>query len=344
MNCNTQNAITVSFIIPAYNAEKYIEVCIESVRKQTIPGWELIIVDDGSTDETSRICEQFAQLDERICVIHQENAGPAKARNNGFDRSHGQWVAFLDADDWIEEDYLERLYPYMQEQYDFIMYSYKEVYGNKTKSRCNADKDIILNKDALRLLAMDSIDTENRMNEVAPSRTQFWSKMYNRKFLAGNQIVVDASLQMCEDVMFNLRVYDKAEKGIFVSKELYNYRILDDSTCHRYCERQALRMKNLLEVMESYVHSMELDNAQLLMKKRTLASLVSICILNLCHKKNPNHYIVRKRKFLQLREEEPFCSALTPEVIRDFSLKKRICMWLVKFKCFGLLTIMLRMK
>ena len=333
----------VSFIIPVYNAEKYIEACIESVRKQTIPEWELILVDDGSTDASPQICERFAQTDNRIRVIHQENAGPAMARNNGFDLAVGQWIAFIDGDDWIEENYLECLQPYMTEDYDFIMYSYNEVRGDRKKDRCNIGKEILLEKEELRLLVMDAIDTEKRMGKVAASRSQFWTKLYRREFLVCNHIYSDVRLRTCEDVMFNLCVYEKARKAVFLPEILYNYRILDDSACHHYSEQQVGRIKMFTEAICSVVPGIDLgENAELLVQKRILVSVVNACMLDFCHKKNPESYAVRKKQFLNLCVEEPFRSALKGNVICRFSFQKQVCMWLVKFRFFWLLTLLLR--
>lgn len=335
----------VSFIIPVYNAEKYIETCVNSIINQTISMWELILVDDGSTDTTPEICDKFALMDKRIRVIHQTNAGSAVARNSGFDVANGQWVTFIDGDDWIEENYLETLQPYMKKDCNFIMYSYNEVKGATIKNRCNSEKEIALGKEEFDLLVMDVIDTEQRLEKVATSRSQFWTKLYNKQFLLQNQIRSNAELRMSQDVMFNLCVYNQANKAIFIPKTLYNYRILGDSTCHRYGEEQVIRIRKTMEAIGAYVDKTNLgQEGKVLYQKRILVSLVNSCILDFCHKKNPNSYAVRKKQFLKLCSEEPFCSALNTAVIRKFSFKKQVCMWLVKFKWFGLLTIMLRMR
>lgn len=335
----------VSFVIPAYNVGKYIENCIHSIIHQTIPSWELILVDDGSTDTTPDICDKYANLDARIHVIHQENQGSAVARNSGFDVACGQWVAFIDGDDWIEENYIEILQSYMKDEYDFIMYSYDEVHGTTVKNKYCSEENIILDKNDFHLLVMDVIDTEQRMKKVAASRSQFWTKLYNRQFLLKNGIRSDAKLRMSQDVMFNLCVYNHAKKAIFLPKKLYHYRILGNSTCHRYSEDQVARIKCIMEAIGSYIDKTDLGQAgTLLYQKRILVSLVNSCILDFCHKNNPNRYRERKKQFLKLKSEEPFCSAFTTTVIREFSFQKQVCMWLVKWNWFGLLTIILRMK
>lgn len=102
--------MNISVIIPIYNAEKYIERCVDSLLQQTMKDFEIVIVDDGSTDHTSDICEMYQEHDERIRVFHQKQSGVAVARNTGVGLARGEWIAFIDADDYVEEDYLQKLF------------------------------------------------------------------------------------------------------------------------------------------------------------------------------------------------------------------------------------------
>lgn len=114
----------VSVIVPVYNAEKYIEECICSVISQTYKDWELILVDDGSTDCSGGICDDFAKVDNRICAVHQENAGVTKARAKGVFSSTGNFVYFLDADDTIENDTLEYMIALFNDDIDLVITDY----------------------------------------------------------------------------------------------------------------------------------------------------------------------------------------------------------------------------
>ncbi|MDR0422523.1 MAG: glycosyltransferase, partial [Proteiniphilum sp.] len=99
----------ISVIVPVYNVEKYLRKCLESILAQTYTSFELLLVNDGSTDGSGQICDEYAQKDSRVQVFHQENKGVSRARNLGLERAKGKWVAFIDSDDWVDSTYLEHL-------------------------------------------------------------------------------------------------------------------------------------------------------------------------------------------------------------------------------------------
>ena len=102
------NAISV--IVPVYNTEKYLHRCVDSILAQTFTDFELLLIDDGSTDSSGAICDEYAQKDSRVRVFHKENGGVSSARNLGLDKAKGKWVTFVDSDDWIKESFLNKLY------------------------------------------------------------------------------------------------------------------------------------------------------------------------------------------------------------------------------------------
>ena len=117
---------TVSVIVPVYNAEKYIETCISSVLNQTFTDFELILIDDGSEDESGHICDEYATKDTRIRVFHKENGGPSAARNSGLNVAQGEWILFLDSDDWIVPESLQLLMSEVVPETAIIQYLYED--------------------------------------------------------------------------------------------------------------------------------------------------------------------------------------------------------------------------
>ncbi len=124
---------TISVIVPVYNAEKYLHQCIASILAQSFPDFELILVDDGSIDQSGAICEEYASVDSRICVIHKENEGVSIARNSGLKIASGKYVAFCDSDDSLEMDFLERLFTAIEaSSADSVVSSFDRIYPDGT--------------------------------------------------------------------------------------------------------------------------------------------------------------------------------------------------------------------
>ena len=126
----------ISIIVPVYNAEKYLPACVESLLSQTYGALEVILVNDGSKDGSAALCDTYAARDSRVRVIHQENQGVSTARNAGLDHAAGKYVAFVDADDYVKPDYLERLHGDMTaHDADFVTCCYEEIsHGDAPKS------------------------------------------------------------------------------------------------------------------------------------------------------------------------------------------------------------------
>ena len=120
---------TISIIVPVYNSEKYLGACIDSILSQYFRDFELILVDDGSRDSSPHICDDYTQKDSRVKVIHKENGGVSAARNDGLDIAKGEYVTFIDSDDWVERDYLSTLSNYRN--YDIVFFSHRMIYEDE---------------------------------------------------------------------------------------------------------------------------------------------------------------------------------------------------------------------
>ena len=124
----------ISVIVPVYKVEKYIHKCVDSIINQTYKNLEIILVDDGSPDECGKICDEYAEKDNRIIVIHQKNSGQCVARNMGLKKMSGEYVAFVDSDDYLEKDYLQKMREGIQDK-QMAISGFKQVdfYGNVLK-------------------------------------------------------------------------------------------------------------------------------------------------------------------------------------------------------------------
>lgn len=174
----------VSVIIPVYNAELYLKKCVESVQNQTVSDIEVILVNDGSRDASLEMCRDFAAADSRIKVIDQPNRGVSEARNAGIDSSTGDYLMFVDADDWLAPDALESCAPYVG-RYDIIRFS-AYVVGKEDTTRCS------LGESSDRTSVISSVISRDTI-------VACWGAMFSRKLFIENNIRFDKTLTVGED-------------------------------------------------------------------------------------------------------------------------------------------------
>lgn len=201
----------VSIIIPVYNVEKYLERCINSVSNQSYTDIEIILVDDGSTDNSGMICELHAKKDSRIKVIHKKNGGLSDARNAGVAIASGQWISFIDSDDWIEEYFLENLVKEAEKnQCEIVGCSYRKVFED-------SEYYSVDNRYNLRIYENDEIMSnliDNKIQQVV------WNKLYKRSLLEG---IFFEKGKYHEDEFWSYQVLAKVSRYVEIDYVGYNY-------------------------------------------------------------------------------------------------------------------------
>ena len=173
----------VSVIIPVYNVEKYLTQCLDSVLKQTYTVLEIILIDDGSTDGSGSICDEYMNKDSRICVIHQKNGGLANARNTGLNKCHGEYVAFVDSDDWLEPDFVEVLVQNIAGA-DLSVCGYYQTTDAGTIPVCLSENVSLGIKAFVRMHIEDEVQGCNRRNIDAYIGAYVWNKLFRRSQLS----------------------------------------------------------------------------------------------------------------------------------------------------------------
>lgn len=209
----------ISVIVPVYNVEKYVSKCIDSILNQTISEeFEIIVVNDGSTDNSMKILDLYS---DKIKIINKSNGGLSSARNAGLRIANGKYVVFVDSDDWIEEDFLECLYNFIEkDNLDVVFSGYKLYWENNniTKLRCIYSEDIVLNKNQ----AISNLLTKRTF------RAEVWDDIYNREFLIKNNLFFTEGI-INEDEDFTLRVLINSKKVGYLNYNGYIYRQRDGS-------------------------------------------------------------------------------------------------------------------
>ena len=206
----------ISIIVPVYNASEYLRRSVDSILNQSFDNFELILVDDGSTDSSPMICDDLANTDDRIIVIHQSNAGMSQARNTGLDMARGIYIGFVDADDWIDSRMYEILYRDIID-YDADIVSIRYLIANnagvKPLKMDKEDVEILTGSQKLRRYLEYGINSRSNLNSV-------WSKLYKRELF--NDIHFPVGLRY-EDLATNFKLIDAANKFVIDNKYLYYY-------------------------------------------------------------------------------------------------------------------------
>ncbi len=216
----------ISIIIPAYNCEKYISTCIDSILRQNESSIEVIIIDDGSKDATGRIIDSYIELDNRIRVFHVENGGPSKARNIALDKATGDWILFVDADDWVDPNIISEL-NLNPGSADIIFFGFKRCYEQATYEICiPTATNCIKNKDQIYSQLKDLLNNKNEFFGYSVN------KIYKHSIIKTHNIRFRESLNIREDETFTLNYCQYIHSIQTIAFAPYNYRILNESLSH----------------------------------------------------------------------------------------------------------------
>lgn len=232
----------VSMIVPVYQVEKYIGQCIESVLNQTFQDFELILIDDGSKDDSGRICDFYAAKDERIRVIHTENRGAASARNTGLDLASGRYITFLDGDDYLADNMIERLHQVIEDSaYDMVVCDFLNLLPNKNDNFIVHLKERTVNgREVL----------EHLKNEKSYGVwTVVWNKIYKREVLE-NLRFPDG--KYFEDEFFSNHLYLNINQIHAISDVLCYHRVLQSSTMNTQ------KIENYLDLLDALQERLEI--------------------------------------------------------------------------------------
>ncbi len=206
----------VSIIVPVYNAEKTIGRCMESILKQEYTNFELIIIDDGSKDDSPAICDQYAANDSRIIVVHKENSGVSDSRNMAIDMARGKYLQFLDADDWITPNATRTFVEAAEESNaEMVISDFYRVVENRVSQKGSIDKEGLLTREEFASEMMEN-----------PSDFYYgvlWNKLYRRDIVEKHHLRMNAAISWCEDFMFNLEYIRHAQNFYAVQLPLYYY-------------------------------------------------------------------------------------------------------------------------
>lgn len=198
----------ISIVVPVYNVEQYLEQCLFQIMNQTYTNLEIILVDDGATDNSGSICDDFAKKDERIKVIHKENGGLSDARNVGMKHATGEYIGFIDSDDYPEITMYEKLYKLIEKY-------------NVDISICGKYRDTNLKKEIYKEELLSRRNVFEEMARVGKIESHAWNKLYRRNLFDGIEYPVGKTY---EDIYTTYKIIEKVDEVAYTSEQLYFYR------------------------------------------------------------------------------------------------------------------------
>ncbi len=275
----------ISVIVPVYNVESYLSGCIESLLAQTHKNLEIILIDDGSTDKSGFICDEYANKDERIKVIHQKNSGVSAARNAGLDAAKGEYVGFVDSDDYVTED----MYGYLLSlcvKYDAEIVQIGRIYTNKVYSERECPE---AKKEKLHF-----VDKEKALHELLCAksvRSSLWSKLYKKKLF--ETIRLDTSLVNGEDGITNYQLISQTKRILLSNKVCYFYYTRQDS-----CTKGGVNEKIYNSVSQIHSYSIIEKNSRLKKSWKFNVALRAINYLHRSVRQNNFEHFEELRKYV----------------------------------------------
>lgn len=239
----------VSIIVPVYNCENYISTCLESILNQTYSNNEIIIINDGSIDNSEQIIKKYIEKDNRIIYLYQDNSGPSEARNKGIQTSTGEYLVFIDSDDTVHKKYIELLLnEIIGSEADIVCCGYKDEskYGVKNHT------DFVFS---------DSISKHSFMEMVCNGTGGvLWSKIFKKEIIVKNNLKMDKNIFMSEDLVFVLQYVSHCKAFSTIKKYLYNYNRLNLESISSNISINYINNNIMVcEYIKKIFHSVKLD-------------------------------------------------------------------------------------
>ena len=300
----------ISIIIPVYNVEKYLRKCVQSILNQTYSNLEILLIDDGSTDESGRICEELNKNDSRIKVLHKKNGGVSSARNLGIKRATGKYLIFIDSDDYLEKNMIEVLYNNLRNNnVDISICEYYMDYGNsEIEKRHDNAEEFILNKEDFYKYILDNKYFGGYLYNKLIKR----ELIYNEKSI----ILFDENIHICEDLLYMCQIAQNMDKAYYTTTPYYYYVQRKDGTIRKiYSEKQLSNFYAYKKIIEIYnANSMPIDiKFQVKFLKFCIDSLFLIKLLKNKDKNFKKQILQAKKKYYKIIKES-----------RDVKLKEKL--------------------
>ncbi len=328
----------VSVLVPIYKVpEKYLKKCLWSLTNQTLNEIEIILVDDGSPDECPIICDEYAKQDLRIKVIHQENKGVSAARNTAFDNASGEYIMFLDGDDYLELNTCEVAYNTAKEKNVQLVFWNEFIdYAHTTKiQKIFGDDELEFKPEECAQLCERVLDFDGKIEHVC-------SKLMKRSFLEEYSIRhVDELRQGAEDYIFNIQMFEHLQSAYYLPQPFLHYVYNQDSFSNSYNEKNHYMVLHSFEHIEKYIQNS--NNREKLQEKlyiRMLHVIITTAITGYFGATNPAPYREKVKGFKQFLKADILQRALKKASRKGLSFKRKITLKLIELKQYRIVALL----
>ena len=318
----------LSIIIPCYNVENFVQNCTESIVMQQGFDFEMIMINDGSKDNTLHVLENLAEKDFRIKVINQQNQGLSGARNTGIENATGEYIMFVDADDTLEPEALKTIADFFQEE-DLFCFSYNRVFGTKKLPR----KFNLQGKFPARFIQrriVGLIDTELSDPSQTDALVTAWGKIYKTEIIRKNQIQFTDTKEIgTEDALFNIQYFEHAQTTQVLDMPLYNYvKINADSLTKLHKPNLFGQWKNLYAKISEIIHAKDAEFRKAL-NNRIALSIIGLA-LNETFSEKP--FSSKRQKISEILHDDLYQKAYQNLDMKYFPLHWKVFFYAAKYK------------
>lgn len=336
----------VSIIVPVYHVEEYLSQCVDSLVNQTYRNIEIVLVDDGGDDGCPARCDQYTEADPRVVCVHKQNEGQSFARRDGLAVSTGDYVMFVDSDDWLESDAVAACVQRAEETgADVVMFGYQRIYQGRVfpTSLFSGDREFDEKDTAgLQRRMVGLYGQELAAPEAADRLSPMWGKLYARKVALAGGWYSEREVGSSEDALFNLHAFSVCKKCVYLDRHFYCYRKTNSgSTTTKYRMKLVEQWRVLFRYFERYIQDNGLDETYCgTLKNRIACSALGIGLNEL---ESPEGFLGKAKRLRKVLSDPLWREAYSELEFRYFPFKWKVFFFLCEYRQTELLLVMLKM-
>ena len=284
----------VTIIVPVYNTEKYLSRCLESIIQQTYKNLEILLINDGSTDESLNICRKYEKIDERISIINNINSGVSKSRNDGLEVATGEYIYFSDSDDFLERNAIEYMVNFCKEQVSDLLICgyYEDIDGKREKKEWEN-----------RFISIE--DAQNSILDPNGVGGYLWNKFFKKDIIDAYHIRFDEKISIWEDLLFVMKYVSKCESIHILNKSIYTYcRRNDSAVSYHWFNKRLLTQIDAIETIKKDI-SMT-DKVEKLLNMRLVCCCLGIIRSMSLSSQYDKHVINKCNRYIKSLRKEVF--------------------------------------